>query len=290
MSEPTPTPSGPNDAQLGAVTEQELDNLLSRASTLAADASQQVGVPESPPGAPLPPSPAELSATLDDELSRLDGLVTSAASEVGAESASVNMDSQPGVDAAPRAADSTGAAATRGVPDFMMEFTAPASEAPSKGSTSTEAPPARTPSPASTARRAPEPAPAGGPPDPKSAHSGAPTATSAPPASPLTATAKSGIVGTGMLGVVSTTKPQSETAAVNGTTAEVGNEGAGTGSGSSKGGLAKLMSLALGIVVRVLDVVDRPFARLGDGLKDIIGWIALATLGTALVVYMIHVI
>ena len=275
MSEPTPTPSGPDDAQLGAVTEQELDNLLSHAATLAADASQQVGAPDSPPGAPPPPSPAELSATLDDELSRLEGLVASAASEVGTEAASPDTEDRGGGGASPKAAKTTTPEPNRGVPDFMMEFTEPASEAPSKPKAAAEAPPARTPLPDAKASQLDTPATASA--------SSTRTATA-------TVAAKPGIVGTGMLGVVITSKPDPELVTARGTAKEGGEGGVAAGSPASKGGIAKLLLPAETLVVRVLDLLDRPFARLGDGTKDIIGWIALATLGTALVVYLIRVI
>ena len=46
----------------------------------------------------------------------------------------------------------------------------------------------------------------------------------------------------------------------------------------------------LRVGVRVLELSDKPFARFGRSVKDLVGWIALATLGTALVVYLIAVL
>lgn len=284
--------------------------MLTRASTLAGDACKQVGAPDTLPGASPLPTPAELSTTLDEELSRLDGLVSATASEVGSDlpstgasssertGASVNGENASKADdaaaaatPAPKAASPSGASASsRNVPDFMLEFTEPAAEPSAKPTPTPPTPAARTAAPATTPPQALEPASATAPAASIPGRAGTPVAATGSGGTSRAAVAKPGVVGTGMLGVVSTTKDEPATTAVEnaGPKGEVPEEG--TGAGSSKSGVSKLRRAALAALVRLLEILDRPFVRLSDGLKELIGWIALATLGTALVVYLIRVI
>ena len=93
-----------------------------------------------------------------------------------------------------------------------------------------------------------------------------------------------------MLGVVSTAKDEPPGTAEDAAAGNSEAAGEATSAVLAKGRVNGLFSAAIGLLVRLLDILDRPFARLSDGLKELIGWIALATLGTALVVYLVRVI
>lgn len=330
MGEPSPAPAGPNDAQLGGVTEKELDDLLLQASELAADASHEVGVPATKPGASPLPGPEELSSTLDDELGRLDGLIASAATEVGAEplgtsavstvtptsaesSSAPAKQNDPNAPPAPAGTPSKtpasgGPAAARHVPDFMLEFTEPASDPPATPSPAVEKTSAPAPSGAArnaaaetasaaagaAAGKAQRPSELAASNDAATATRAGTAATATPPSSASrAATAKPGLVGTGMLGVIGTTasqQPQKASASATDASFDSASTESETEEAAHPRRLADVLSPVIDLLERLLELLDRPFAKVGAGVKEIIGWVALATLGTAVVMYLIRVI
>jgi len=117
MSEhPTPDrPSKPTkEAAWDAATEQELDDVLAKAASLASDLNQQLAAPDDHP-VPSVPDPLDAPVeVLDHELSQLGFLVDTTAQQVA----------EP---------------AEKGVPDFMSEFMAPATTSAPQSASAAEA-------------------------------------------------------------------------------------------------------------------------------------------------------
>jgi hypothetical protein len=119
MSEHPDRPSKPTkEAGWDAATEQELDEVLARAASLASELSDQLAAPDDP-AAHREENPLEsLAEDLDGGLSQLANLVSTTAQEVS--------EPGPGV-----------------VPDFMAEFISPAAAAPAATAEAVEPPSTR---------------------------------------------------------------------------------------------------------------------------------------------------
>lgn len=283
---PQDQPEGePTDAGF----EQELDAVLAKASSLAEGLSAEVGSSDAPPVATVATSPHTDDnapvANLDEELSTLEGLLAKTETELHESAAGGSAvdgeDDTPG--ASGEAPPTTGEAAAPDdqVPDFMAEFT---------GGQDPAADPSGELDPATSAAlpslEMEEPT------------GGASTAASSKP----------GVVGTGMLGVVGTPQPAKVeedppgAAASHSGVAENPEEqaaaparGATAASRSAVADVRRALADRLSPVtytvaectVRMLETADRPFRKLGETPRRWLGWLALATMGTSVVVFVL---
>lgn len=238
----------------------DLDDALALAASLAADLAVELG--EAPPPSASAPSdaspsaPAVDAASLDSELSKLEDLVDETAKEI--------------------APDSGGSSS--GVPESMSEFTEqPAEQADGSADES---------------------------PTPSGAPTGEDASSIAPPEevakANLAESVQSGVVGTGMLGVVGNIKKPSP----------IGSRGASPADGAAVGEASSgKATLASGPITRiraiiseriapvlyavseravgVLEKIDAPFGRVGAKARDLIGWVALATVATSILVLIL---
>jgi hypothetical protein len=120
---PNPSPSDtPGDAGEEMISERELDEILSQASSLAADLSEEVG--EAPP-ASASSSVSDVEADLDAELTELERLVAQTAdaveSTIGQSGPAGSASGEPTLDGA----EETPKHKSLVIPDFMDEFTRP---------------------------------------------------------------------------------------------------------------------------------------------------------------------
>jgi hypothetical protein len=232
------------------VSETELDAALSHAASLAAQLSRQVQSADDTGSYSTPVSgdnPLDNPSTgLDAELEQLEELVGTAAAQI-----------QSAEDAAtvsqPTPPDS--------VPDFMSEFTTPAE--PSIPAA---------PRPRSSDHRS--------------------TAVGQDPQASVEEAArwKPGIVGSGMMGVVggpvkipSLDVPRPAEPAPQAEAKREETSSFGRSLGTS---LAAPLLIVLNGLVAVLELVDRPLAHIGGGVRRIIGWIAIAIIAASIVVFV----
>lgn len=266
MTDEQPLPADPpnNDASVEGLTESDLDALLAQASSLADDIAVQVG-PESPaptqtaladeaPGdQPLSGSPQPGDgAGLDAKLTELDALAQTTSTELGG--AAPPTDGTPaGADGQP-AGEETSAA---GVPDFMREFTEPSAEGAS-GAVSGDTDP-HTPN-----------------------DGGAAKATDTPP--------------TQDDGLDSLENPPAEQVAPE--SADNAGEDNTVKAPSRFGPLASLLSdrankaglVSAELAISALTILDRPFVGMSEKLKRLLGWVAISTTLTALIVLAISIV
>ncbi len=96
-----------------------------------------------------------------------------------------------------------------------------------------------------------------------------------------------------MSGVASEDKPPPDE-----TPAGSGEVSPATGSGATPGtavrsAAARLSPPVLAVserVVNILEVADRPLGRVGDSVRRVIGWVAIATVGTSVIVFLYSLI
>ena len=286
-SNPGQNPSHPPDGKDSEIiSEQELDQILSQASSLAADLSEDVGSPDE---SGTERSISDTSQELDAELSELERLVSETAvevdgtSETADEAASApedrqvettidtleDNDEQPAQeDQEPSAAEPLLKPKPPPVPDFMDEFTHP--EEPLDGKSSSAVVPKPVVSSSQKATERP----------------GAPVALPKP-------------------GVVRSRETEAVDAAVPSLDEEALQTSVSTHEGDeSEAGVEQLPPLkrlmrqipeklsagawaACTKVVSVLDIIDRPLSRLGQVPRRLIGLAAIATAGTAVIVLLI---
>lgn len=254
--------------------DRSLEELLAEASTLAAELSHELGGLEADLAIEefrTSDTPADHESELDTELGKHEATGESNPEAVAGADMSL-LDAFETDDPTPRSptddsgpqTDPAGLGATESgeenVPDFMKEFTGPDSTTP-------------------------EPVP--------------PVTSSEAGQSP--SAERPGVVGTGMLGVVgSVANPVGEDAGDE----PAKDEPVVAESTQSKqpGRLAALahstmvklsasaapMGLRVGdLGVRLLETIDRPFGRIGEPIRRIVGWVAIATFGTSTVAYFI---
>lgn len=241
----------------------DLEAALTQAASLASDLAVALGeVPPPSASAPSdasPTAPAVDAASLDSELSKLEDLVEETAKEI--------------------APDSGGSSSA--VPESMSEPTEqPAGPAQQADGSADESP-----------------APSG---DTK----GEDASAIAPPEqiakANLAESVQSGVVGTGMLGVVGNIKKPSPIGRQGVSSAD----GAAAGDASSdkatpaSGPMTRIRAIiseriAPGLyavserAVGVLEKIDAPFGRVGGKVRDLIGWVALATVATSILVLIL---
>ncbi len=245
-----------------AVSETELDAALSQAASLAAELSAQVSSPEDA-AAPAAPScdnnpSGDPSRAVDAGLEKLEELVGSAAEQVEA---------VPAAKASPPQALS--------VPDFMSEFTSPPPPAPPSP------PPPPPPIPEVSAVEVPvaaAPEPRTMPPPPREFQSTAGGAVIGKP----------GVVGSGMMGVVggpvnipAMTAPRPAEPQV-----EAEHKEPAAAVAAKKTGRVAPLQLVLQGLVAMLEMLDRPFVRLGAKVRRILGWVAVAMIGASILVFL----
>jgi len=235
-----------------SVSETELDAALSHAASLAADLSKQLQSNGNPaaPAETAPSTPLEdPQRDLDVELQQLEQLVGTAAAQVQA------VD-----DAAPA---SPAPAPTESVPDFMSELTTPpppsdaAADDVSASTSADDLMADLVDHRQQRARAAAEPG-------------------------------KSGVVGSGIVGVVGGTvnMPPVAPKPVKPSPAEAEPDPAR----STRPRFAErfgppILSL-LDRFVAMLELIDRPLARIDGGVRRIVGWIAIAMIAASIVVFV----
>lgn len=261
-----PASDSPGGEDISFVADKDLDDVLAQAAGLAADLSRELGAGEDPSestdGLTAPGGGEDRQADLDATPQDID------------QPAQRNVaESDPAPAPSP---DDPGSDSPDAVPDFMAEFTqeedspetAP-TESQERAANSQEpvTPPSAVGSPANQALR-----PGG--------------------------SAKPGIVGTGMLGVVGTVSPApavSNPAPPPGAPSGQTNTASETSeSPKIASSLRQAVALASPLVwsvcdraLSLLELIDRPLAKLGSSIRRAIGWLAIATAGTALVAYLI---
>lgn len=312
-----PKSDSPENTGSGLISEDELEAALAEASSLASDLSEQVGADDTPaepagsdekpaasteshekPAAPADTGetqaqPDDLPADLDAELGELERLIAVAESDIGeppdaTEAAPSPQNSAAGSDepaslaGEPASAADEPAAASDApvtprddsdIPDFMDELTRPAEPA-AEGAEPQPAPSKPTAS-------------AGNKPQGERDAAGPSGAAVSP---------KPGVVGTGTVGVVGTVSQQPEADTVE----EASTADEPTGPSSTMDNIRKIPQvirvastrLAPHVLtgcergVTLLEWIDRPLARISQPIRRPLGWVALATTGTACILYL----
>ena len=290
---PNPASSGPPEkADSDSASNATLDDVLAEAASLASDLSEDVGTPEGSLGSATrnvePGSGSDIAEDLDTELANLERLVGDASSQV-----------DPQTD--PRDSPSQGTAPEE-VPDFMSDLTgpsstpeeAPASE-PSDSGPSFETAAQAASDDATGEAGDPEESPGddGGSTKPDAFGTDVTPADTISAPSQSDATSKSSLIDAGALGVVGNI-PRSAKISERTEHVPSSEADAPTGDAEADGGPKGLRDRGLHVLmtlgergVTMLEVADRPTAKLGDSARQIIGWVALATLGTALIVLLV---
>lgn len=294
---PPPDPSNPDDPR--ATSENEIDKLLAEATALANELALDLGAPaaeavEEGPGDPTAPAEnqaKDITESLDDELSQLSSLLDKTGADVGGAP----------VDPAEPAPAEVGNVAT-----FMDDLTHPevaesvtglAAETSASSAADEVPPPAEHPTDADV--------PLDSPPSDSTPTTGKP---------PVTTPRKIGVVSTADLGVtgkVNSFPPQPiedepDAAKDGGANDAIDDEATVSHEEPSAGRkLALMLSRLVAVVsplarqlsplalegcargVRVLELVDRPLARIGPRVRRIAGWLGIATVGTSVLVYLV---
>ncbi len=275
-----PPPNSPDGMESSLISEEELDEVLAQATSLAADLSEEVGVADEP----ATPSRRSVEAAasdatppgVDDELAELERLVGEAKQDIDEPAEEPAPEAPPAeTPTAPAAAPpdepestsdpETDSATDLSVPDFMSEFTEseePAAPAPEKKT----------------------------------------SADSAVQGSPET-----GVVGTGKIGVVGTpdVAERDSPAEAIGTaelpgdrqTADPKPQAEDRKPQAVKAFVSKILQplvqrgaplarTACDRAVGCLEAIDRRTGFVGDGVRQILGWVAIATIGTSVLVYL----
>lgn len=255
------------------LTDLELDEVLSAASALAEELSDEVGAEASEMSGDQQIEEGGLPGDIEAELAELENLVEQTRTDVD-DSQDTQEDGEPDTnEEAPDEPPGEVQAKDLDVPGFMSEFTDDLPPEPQKPA---PAPTQPTPSPAS-AEAAPAPAPAQPQPDPK------PEAALQPK--------KPGVVGTAL---AEPPQPKDEFAAV---PAEETQESPVTSSKlvarilpalhAHVDRISPALLLCAERCVDVLEKVDRPISRLAKPVRIFAGYAAVATLGVSLIVLVL---
>lgn len=271
-----PQPDASNGADSELVSAEDLDDVLSQAASLATELSSELGAPDdtfdSSGSGNAPPIRKEAPADLDRELDDLQQLVATAGEELDDEPTSPSDADGPDTNPPVPESKASSSGETFDVTDFMSELTEPkeADATPDK-----------------PAQQQPEKSPMK--PSESTAEDGRQTTSVHMP--------KPGVVGTGMLGVVGT-GPTTE-AMKDESSATVEDEAADDASPPSMaekslrivreaGSRLSPLALRLGLQgVRILERIDTPVRRVSQPIRRLVGWVAIATLGTATIVFLV---
>jgi len=261
--------------------EAELDDVLSQATTLASSLKEEIGETggraESAAPDPMTEVKTSTSDTVECELRELERLVASASEEVGANV----TDAAPGGSTPPTdAADDTAlpespaasvpeTAKPRSVPDFMSEFTA--AEAPPEVKEPARFPRSET---VETARVA----------DSTKTGAGAGAARATRPGVVGTSTLQTGHAPPDDVADERCERPESDT--------ERSEPGArkATAGDALRAFVQRLAPVGFALCAKgvgLLESIDRPLGRIGAAPRILLGWLAVATLGTASIVYLV---
>lgn len=284
---PGPQPEGRPDDPV-AFPERELDEALSQAAALAAELSDGVGSPEASESEreiaeidlPRGARPRVEQIDMDHELSGLEQTIASTAREIGGSPAATVRTSGTSPEKSPPA-----------VPDFMSEFTRPA-----------DTPTVSPPKPSPPAKSGPT---GGGDslketlrPAEKTITAGVPSklVANAPPAvakSPTAAAsaaraAASGTPGSDLMGsapgvVGNITEPLSKLSTGK-AFGSPGPEVVGQSADKSAAGDPGAWLRMAGRGVTLIELMDRPFEWVNPRVKHVLGWVAVATMATAIIV------
>ncbi len=284
---PQPPSESGDPGGLGPATEKDVDAKLAEAARLAGEIGGQVGVSEASTVEALSTNPMQsIEKGLDEELKDLEHLIQKTKSEVGGDSAV--------------GAEAPAKPAVPSVPDFMAEFMSPeplpaspdasaggakivhsAGESIEDGTEEAgDGATAKSSVPAQTVAES-----AGGPPASKA--SAAPAIASSKVQSP-----KPGVVGSGTLSISPSATPGGKQAVgkysldVKAVQAS-GEERSEKQAEQSANGVQTVLIRLCETGVNLLERVDRPFAKLGSRVRDVIGLVALATAAVSAIVLAI---
>ena len=256
----TPADQPSNEPPDGeSIPEQELLDVLAEASKLARELAVQLDGEQLPPMDDAPGLEPK-SSKVEDQLNDLDVLVATTSDELG--EAPPSPDESFGSDVASSSED---AAAT--IPDFMDEFT----HATGAGDGPSDSSPAPTDAPLASDGGEASPGPL-------------------PQAKP-----KPGVIGTGIIGVATAKPPAPQPFADDDPVEEASSRRSVTPretfarfTGLATSAAQSLLTLTLPAADRVVGLLekgDRPLAKLNAPIRRVIGWLAIATLGTSAFVF-----
>jgi hypothetical protein len=276
------------------VSEQELDDVLAQASALASDLSDEVGAigrdgsdPEPAPQTQQPTGTGAPGVDLDTELRELEKLVSETGDQLGPDSADSDQarapfaQDDPGPQTPPNALD---------VPDFMAELTEP--DRAADAGQPENAPPTTTDQSESLADDPAAPQEAAQTPHAEGQLTGEAQSPAFQDHSAHDPHAKDNAHFDGSdLTAARDTEPETDSQRQSDTPPEDPTPPQpGRFEELARRATARLSPLAATTcdhIVTALEVVDRPFARVGNRIRYLAGWIAIATVGTSLVVYFL---
>ena len=254
---PNSSSSDSNDKRRDRSTaESELDAILAAAASLSDELAEDIGEPDTPAEVdkttPVADSVEAGMESLDDELTDMQRLLDAASADLGTEP--TGLDGLDGQEASPAESESAAPeAVTHEIPAFMEEFTR-AEPGEAASIPTLEEPPA----------------------------------TGAGDDSGIACTPPLGVVGTGLPRPVIPESLLEDTELAE----PPGPDPSATASKpgrlrSMAARLSPMVGLACDKGVRLLETADRPTASVPPGARRLIGWLALATLGTALIVFLL---
>lgn len=250
-----PSREPPDGSESGGISEQEVSDVLAKASQLASELARQLDGEEPPP---IPASSGSIqpeSPKVDEQLDDVDALLAITGNELS--EAPTDEVAEPHAELSPEEA-------AKAIPDFMDEFTQPQSEN-DNASDSQEI-------------------------------SSAGTAADTQPTYEAQSGPKQGVVGTGIVGVASATTLGPQVLAEDEPVAVAPRRRIPDPRkhfaklvrmvvSAGEGVLARLFPLA-DRAVGVLETTDRPFTWMKGPIRRMAGWLAIATLGTSVFVFL----
>ena len=303
--DPVPDPSLPDSEGLDgeAASEEELNALLAAATSLADEVSEDIGAKEEQAGASQEAVAAsgagEHPSDIDARLADVETLLEETGKELG---------TVPTPDDGDEASSTDGGSASTppsDVPDFMAEFTRPDDDAGTEPTSTDQpaTPPADREVPDFMDEfTRPEPAKESDVPAGQEAVAKPTSGSDAATAPHSPAAARPGVVSsrnleqTGALDATSDGLPDLDQAEVSSQFDELESASALPPATDNawrdicRHLVALLSPMALRLSehgVRVLEAADGPTQRLGAGARHVIGWVAIATIGTSLIVYVV---
>jgi len=274
---PDPTSPSPEDDDLGLGSERQLSETLDRATELAADLCQDVGANVSTGIPVVSSSDATAVPALDAALSELESLVEETNQRLG----EVGTPTHAPRDESAMTSEKPSAPATPApasddyhVPDFMAEFLEPDSVRVD----SLSAPRPTTPIPTAASK------------PPPSSLKTTPTKVAELPPSPK----KPGIVETGGVAATVVDPQKSQVTAPSATGQPAAEPGSRMPAATAKSHWSKIITpaeapalKAASFAATAIEIMDRPLQRMGEGVRRVVGWFALATFALALITFLI---
>ena len=276
----SPDPTGGTGGE--EVSAEDLDALLSEASALASEISADLGEPtdeaEAEPSEPTEselssPEPIGLTDGVDTQLQRIEGFVAEASNELGASLELPDERTEP--DQAPSPSSEE-----RSIPAFMDDLTRPADEAapPPAGEVESISADLHEPKlPKTEVKQSVPPEPG----------------ITNPPALDDAPGGSEPLVGRSELALEVPPQPVPHETMSADEPADPGKAPKADRIGAIHRATAKLSTAALRLCdygVQLLEIVDRPVRRLGPGPRHAIGWLAIATLGTSFIVFVVSLV